>query len=99
MALIRCRECAHEEATGCMPTTSCGLLVLPPLAATVYFAPVLWRTLGWLSLLVLPSLAVVLMLGVHWIPYSLEYALAFRKKCPACGARRWSFPYTSGFGL
>jgi hypothetical protein len=36
---------------------------------------------------------------IQVVPWSLEYVLAYRHRCPQCGARRWSFPFTEGFGL
>ena len=31
MALVRCKSCGTTLATGCMPTATCGLLLLPAL--------------------------------------------------------------------
>jgi len=61
---------------------------------------------GWWNLLVVPLSLVIGFVGafvgamiLNAILELIEYlAFAFRK-CPQCGARRWSWGYTRGFGL
>ena len=38
-------------------------------------------------------------LAVHYIPWTLEWLIAMAHKCPECGKRKWSYPFTEGFGL
>ena len=90
-----------------MPTTSCGLLLVLPVgaagAAAVIATGRAWPAWGWLSLLLpLPVFAATFFVGafaVHYVPWTLEYLLVCWRKCPECGARRWSYPFTEGFGL
>src|SRR5687768_13968233 len=99
MALTRCKRCGTEIAVGWMPTASCGMLLIPPLAWAIMLPFVLWDRIGWWSLTLPVPTFFVVAIAIHFVPYTIEYALAFRRRCPNCGARRWSYPFTRGFGL
>ncbi len=108
MALVRCRVCGFEAAVGCMPTASCGLLLIPGIGigGTVAFALVRRLMAGVSVWLGLPSailagvigsvLGVLVFLAVAG---GLEWILAMCHRCPECQSRSWSFPFTRGFGL
>ncbi len=62
--------------------------------------------LGWWNLLVLPPFLVFFVIwmfvGCVVLKFALElieYLLFALRKCPRCGARRWSWGYIRGFGL
>jgi hypothetical protein len=62
--------------------------------------------LGWWGLLVYPlliAITVFLMLVstaiLIFLLEFIEYLIFALRKCPKCGARRWSWGYTRGFGL
>ena len=62
--------------------------------------------LDWRGLAVLSLAAVVVLIGtilgvivLNFVLELLEYLAFVRRKCPVCGARRWSWGYTRGFGL
>lgn len=38
-------------------------------------------------------------MALHYIMAFAEWATFARRRCPACGARRWSWGYSRGFGL
>jgi hypothetical protein len=45
---------------------------------------------------------ILMAVGVRVVKFALELVeyLAFaRRRCPTCGARRWSWGFTRGFGL
>ena len=62
--------------------------------------------LGWWNLLVIP-LAMVIGIGATLVVTytfkffleTIEYIAYCRRRCPECGARRWSWGFTRGFGL
>ncbi len=91
-----------------MPTTSCGLLLIPGVSGGGGF--LITIALAFLqpySLWVKVPVAVVAgllgafvgVLTLHLVPWSFEWFLAMCHRCPDCGKRRWSFPFTEGFGL
>ncbi len=38
-------------------------------------------------------------LVVHYASRTLEWLIAMAHKCPECGKKKWSYPFTEGFGL
>jgi len=109
MAIVRCNTCGHKAVVGCMPTATCGVLVIAGLGvgaaiAGGFAAPLLLREVaGWLRT---PCLIGIFILGgigglfaMHYIPWTIEWLIAKCNRCPECGNRDWSFPYTEGFGL
>lgn len=73
------------------------LLPLPPVAAEPP-APLSWWAY---PLLGAGGLAIgfALLCAVNWLLELTEYAIVRRKPCPRCGAKRWSWGFTRGFGL
>lgn len=62
--------------------------------------------LGWWNVLVIPLAGVVGLVGafigsilLNYVLEFIEYVAFMWRKCPKCGARRWSWGYTRGFGL
>lgn len=91
-----------------MTTASCGLLVIFGLAlgAGSAFGLVQGLTADAERSARLVAALVALVGGgfagamlIHYLPWSLEWLLAMSRRCPECGARNWSFPFTEGFGL
>ena len=86
-------------SVGCMAGVARGIRMLmgdPPPPAEPADAP-WWVCVA--AVVVGPVLAVV---GMVVINFALELAewLAFAwRRCPTCGARRWSWGFTRGFGL
>lgn len=108
MALVECRICGFRGFVGCMPGATCGLLVIVGLifgaGASLGLAVRLGSSLS--LLLKLPLIAVALIAGavvgvfaVHFLPWTAEWLIAMCRRCPECGARKWSYPFTEGFGL
>lgn len=61
---------------------------------------------GWSWWIAVPAGVIVglalIALGVVVLNYSLElieYLVFLRHRCPKCGARKWSWGFTRGFGL
>lgn len=105
--LYRCRKCGHEEARGCLPAVSCGMLLMA--YAAVYgvlvglAVPALERIwfhdgLGWrwvfVAILLIPC-----EVAIHYAAQLTEWLAFCLKRCPGCGTRRWSWGFTRGFGL
>jgi hypothetical protein len=58
--------------------------------------------LGWSWLIggaVLLVLGVVTSVALNWMFELLEYLAFAGRRCPQCGARRWSWGFRQGFGL
>lgn len=69
-------------------------------------SPGLALELGWWKLLVIPlGMVVGLVLAfvgavlLNYVFEFIEYVAFCLRKCPKCGARKWSWGYTRGFGL
>jgi hypothetical protein len=79
---------------------SCGMMYFGPatiligLAWTPLFDSYRWWAIP-ISIIVF--CAVVLFFGV--VPDYVEFLMMKFKKCPRCGRRAWTPPYTRGFGL
>ena len=107
MAVVKCKGCGNRRVVGFMPTTTYGLLVLPGFGVAVasgfigfdYFQSV--HVVGrMISGLVAAILGFVLwVIAGHYIPWILEWCIAMTRKWAKCKARRWSYPFTEGFGL
>lgn len=71
----------------------------PGQAAPVKPVPVPW----WAGVISCGVVLVVVFVGMLVINFVIELiewlAFARRRPCPKCGARRWSWGYTQGFGL
>ena len=107
----KCIECEHQEERGCIPGVSCGLylaglLALPGMmigfVLSVLRQALGWDGFGWWWLLITPVSIVVgfgllmpVAIAIEW----MEWFAFCRRRCPACGHRRWSHGYTRGFGL
>jgi len=96
MALVRCKSCGTTLATGCMPTATCGLLLLPALLLAAILPLLLWSRLRWYALLLPVPVFFATVLAIHVIPYTIEYLCVLPRPCPTCRARRWSFPFHPG---
>ena len=82
-----------------MPTVTCGLLLSIDLGIGIGAASFLAFTYShwwWLATIPFMILAVY---ALHYVPWFVEWLLAHFFACPGCGARRWGFPHTEGFGL
>ena len=62
--------------------------------------------LGWWNLLAVPLGIVIGLVGafvgailLNYLFELIEYLAFALRKCPKCGARKWSWGYTRGFGL
>lgn len=55
--------------------------------------------IGWWACLAFVPLVIVLFLTVMLVPQFIEWLVAMRTACPQCHKRRWSWPFTRGFGL
>ena len=108
MALVKCKNCGHKGEVGCMPTATCGLLTVAGLAIGASLATGITsnlvkesatfvRILSWILGFIVCGVAGIF--GIHYIPWTLEWVLAMCHQCPECGKRKWSFPFTEGFGL
>ncbi len=90
-----------------MPTSSCGMLTAPGLVAAFFVSfntfPIFenYHVVFNIVAAVLAAVAVffVCCFAVEYIPWTLEWLMAMAHKCPECGKRKWSFPFTEGFGL
>ena len=90
-----------------MPTTTCGMLLMPGfgvaaasgIASFDYFQEV--HVVGRMVIgLVAAVLGFILTLfAVHYIPWTFEWFIAMTRRCTGCKRRKWSYPFTEGFGL
>jgi hypothetical protein len=94
-------------ARGCLPTVSCGILIvvmqsiaiglLLPIVAHVFPDGLgsWWLLAGPLLFLLSIPLGLLLysmIMLFEWLAYCW-------KRCPTCGARKWSWGFTRGFGI
>lgn len=102
----RCKSCERVEFRGVLPGATCGLIWISQMAIAFVLLVVLTRAiipggLGWWWVLALPVLILVAfflaVLGEILLE-SLEWLVVRTRACEACGKRRWSFPFTDGFG-
>ena len=108
MALIKCKKCDFRGTVGVMPNTSCGIIVIGGGVVGVMTGlgivnPIIHELAQWIKIVVwivvVPIMGFVGMILIHLIPWSVEWLLAMCHRCPECGSRKWSFPFTEGFGL
>lgn len=105
--IYACRRCRFEEARGCVPTVSCGMLlaVLWGIATVPLSLVVLWlfpEGLGWWWLIAGPLVwLVALPLGLllHPVLAACEWLAFCWRRCPQCSAHAWSWGFTRGFGM
>jgi uncharacterized membrane protein len=109
MSLVRCRNCDHEQDAGFMPAVTTGMvpvlsIVLAGTAAYEVFGllksyghGLIIKIIGTLGTFALAC--VIFLLVIDFVTHGVDWLIAMRRKCPECGERKWSFPYTSGFGL
>ncbi len=99
MAWYKCKNCGEEVTFGWMPTATCGLLLVPAVAAALVSPIIGWARLHWFALLLpVPAFFVVMFVTVY-VPQELEWLCVHWHRCSNCGRHRWSQPYTRGFGL
>ena len=90
-----------------MPTSTCGMLSAPGFVAAVFMSfhtfPIFknYHDVFNIVAAVVAAVAVFItcIFAVHFIPWTLEWLIAMAHKCPECGKRKWSYPFTEGFGL
>ncbi len=89
---------------GCLSVTflSAGLTVarrlIGPEPSSSEPEPVPW----WFWVIFAPVGFILVVVGgatIHALLRAVEYLIVRRKPCPACGAKKWSWGYTAGFGL
>lgn len=103
----RCTSCSTTEGRGFLPGASCGVLIFAQIgfAGAVMLAAipnVFFDGLGWWWLLAAPTVLVLALSAaflLNMILACLEWLAFCLRRCPECGARRWSFGFTQGFGL
>jgi hypothetical protein len=76
-----------------------GVAVISGLAGFDYFGEVHIAGRMIIGLLAAIMGFLLWVVAVHYIPSSLEWCLAMTRRCPECKSRKWSFPFTEGFGL
>ena len=107
MALVKCKGCGTRRVVGFMPTTTCGLLLLPGFGVAVAFG---FAGFGYfqevyvVGRIIIGLVAAILgfllwVIAVHYIPWTLEWGIAMTRRCSECKRRSWSYPFTEGFGL
>ena len=108
MAITRCKHCGRKRDVGCMPTASCGVLAILGIVCGACFAStvvgvVLSQNPSWPRDAVRVGACVLGgimgLFGIHYVPWTVEWLIAMCRPCPDCGKRRWSYPFTEGFGL
>ena len=107
MAIVECKGCGTRRVVGFMPTTTCGLLLLPGFGVAVasaaagfdYFQEVHVAGRIFIGLLAAILGFILSVVAVHYIPWTLEWCIAMARRCAKCKRRRWSYPFTEGMGL
>jgi hypothetical protein len=107
MALVKCKYCGYKGSVGFMPTSTCGMLLIPGFVVAVFISFHAFRILKNYHVVfsivaaVVAAVAafIICVLAIHYIPWTLEWLIAMAHKCPECGKRKWSYPFTEGFGL
>lgn len=108
MALVKCKNCNFKTAIGFMPTTTFGLFLIPGMVfgfflSTTVLAGILktyhlfYKIL--LGIVLFTAGSIAGLLAILYIPWTLEWLYVMRLKCPDCGHRKWTYPFTEGFGL
>ena len=107
MAVVKCNGCGIKRVVGFMPTTTCGLLLIPGFGVAAasgfagfdYFQEV--HVVGRIFIALLAAMLGFLLcvIATHYIPWTLEWFIAMTHRCPGCRRRKWSYPFTEGFGL
>lgn len=105
--IYRCRSCQEKVYFGCLPSVSCGLLLMVYAsiggAISWTVGELLWRVLPhWVTFAAIPALAVLGILMIWplaWASGAVEWLLIHLTRCRRCGGRRWSWGFTEGFGL
>ena len=90
-----------------MPTSTCGMLLIPGLVLAGFVSfhtfPIFENYHVVFNIVAAIVTAVATFIAsffpVYYIPTSLEWLIAMAHKCPECGKRKWSYPFTEGFGL
>ncbi|RYX81664.1 hypothetical protein EON83_22975 [bacterium] len=100
----KCCSCGEEKyVDGCLPSVSCGMLLGVDMGVALGVGlPVtqrLFTHIGWWAWLAFVPLIIVLFLTVMLVPQFIEWLIAMVTACPQCHKRRWSWPFTRGFGL
>ena len=103
----RCKKCGREEGRGILPGATCGMLFIMPMAIAGgvllgIARPILAGRDGWWWLLAIPLILVLSIVAaclLNLLLEGLEWLVFCRRRCPSCGARRWSWGFTRGFGL
>jgi hypothetical protein len=105
----RCRKCNFDESRGCLPSASCGIylaglmglwggVAIPLIRHAMLPAKIPW----WSWLLIVPGTLIVTVIGALLLKLlfeTIEWLLFAARRCRRCGARRWSWGFTKGFGL
>jgi hypothetical protein len=108
MAIIKCKQCSFETGFGCMPTATCGLLMIPAFAVGGFLGILVGKSLWSFSIIVAIGTGilsaiigfVIVIFAIHYIPWTLEWLFAMLFfPCPRCQQTRWAYPFTRGFGL
>jgi len=109
MALVKCKNCGFKTAVGFMPTTTCGILLAPAMVFGFFLSTFvltgILKTYHLFYKILLGSILFITasfvgILACEYIPWTLEWLYAMiRHKCPDCGKRNWTYPFTEGFGL
>ena len=107
MAYARCGKCGNVIRSGPSPGQMSGLILIPALGAAIAVFLIRFRHLAGRAFLLrffLSDLtAAAVLLGIiflfTYLPLIIEWIFITGKRCPSCGSRRWSFPFTKGFGI
>lgn len=112
--IYRCLNCDHQEERGILPTATCGTYAIFLLAVPmgcIGLATHLVKTentgappppnafVEWVLIIIVLLLIPLGAMLLHLTLSCVEYFIVARRRCPQCGSRRWSWGYTSGFGL
>lgn len=105
--IYKCLDCEFREGRGVLPGVSCGILMLLEMGVATLLISFVARALlpddlGWWWLLIAPVLFVLALPAGYLVAVALaalEWLVFSLRRCPRCGARRWSFGFTEGFGL
>ncbi len=90
-----------------MPIGTCGMLLIPGIVVAVPVGMLTFDILKQYHILlglaggIVAGIAgfIIGTLVVHYIPWTLEWLIAMARRCPECGKKKWSYPFTEGFGL
>lgn len=103
LMIYRCKGCHTNHVVRILPTATCGVTLLAHGSAASCVTilgcddvAAIHTPWAWLAS---PVVWILTFTAIHYTLALAEFGFAHVFKCSACGACRWSWGFTEGFGL